>query len=126
MNKQYIPGTYNDQIDNWREAQIKADMQKQKLRARGVLPESKPDPELLEKLSPYPHIKKRIELIWGTVPLDQYLNSLLLDTREGHRQGFPMEVASAIASLAKSNLEYLESIGINPDESDIWSSSHKR
>ena len=46
-----------------------------------------------------PHIAKSVELFWGTTDLTKYLFNVLLDSREGTRQGLPWEVASALSSL---------------------------
>jgi hypothetical protein len=50
---------------------------------------------LVEK---YPHIGNRIELLWGTVDLQNYLNTLIVDERAG-RKGFPHLVAGAILRI---------------------------
>ncbi|MGB9094197.1 MAG: hypothetical protein WCB93_08785 [Gallionella sp.] len=50
---------------------------------------------LIEK---FPHIGNRIELLWGTVDLQDYLNTLIVDERSG-RKGFPHLVAGAILRI---------------------------
>ena len=50
---------------------------------------------LIEK---FPHIGNRIELLWGTVDLQNYLNTLIVDERSG-RKGFPHLVAGALLRI---------------------------
>jgi hypothetical protein len=38
----------------------------------------------------YPHIAKKIMLLWGSYDMHQYFLNLLYDTRDGKRQGFPV------------------------------------
>jgi|GEM_PF-3059417 len=52
-----------------------------------------------ELLSQYDHVVRRIALLWyEEVPLLEYLESLLVDTRGG-RQGFPVNVAAELLRL---------------------------
>jgi hypothetical protein len=44
----------------------------------------------------YPHIAKKILLNWGSCDMNNYLTNLLLDTRYGARDGFPIEDAENI------------------------------
>lgn len=62
-----------------------------------------PPKMLLDELSAYPHITQRITIFWGTNDLDEYLTGLLLDTRDGSRQGFKLSEASAIHRLLTEN-----------------------
>lgn len=64
----------------------------------------------------FPHIKKFVDSNWGTVELKNYFDTLLSDTRNGNRKGFPMEILSEILKLSQENIEYLKSIGIDFEE----------
>ena len=48
----------------------------------------------------YPHISSRLKLLWGSKECYNYFGNLLLDTRDGERQGFSNEVASSIYRLS--------------------------
>ena len=49
------------------------------------------------------HLTKKICFIWGTPELDIFLSGLLMDARDGARQGLPVMVATEILFLAKLN-----------------------
>jgi len=49
------------------------------------------------------HLTRRICGIWGTAELDTFLSGLLMDARDGARQGLPMAVAGEILFLAQIN-----------------------
>lgn len=49
--------------------------------------------------SQFPHIGVKLKAIWGYPEFYQYVNKLMNDTRDGHRQGFPLEVASGLFRL---------------------------
>jgi hypothetical protein len=51
----------------------------------------------------FPHIGKKIESLWGESDCTAYLNDMLTDTRGHTRQGFPVEVASALFSLLQEH-----------------------
>ncbi len=50
-------------------------------------------------LENYPHITAQLEKLWPTPECNEYLLSLLADTRNGTRTGFPPAVAEEIALL---------------------------
>jgi len=52
----------------------------------------------LEKL---PHISKRVCLLWGHPEFDAFTSHLMMDSRDGKRQGLPWEVAEEILFLAE-------------------------
>ena len=52
----------------------------------------------LEKL---PHITKRVCLLWGHPEFDAFTSHLLMDSRDGKRQGLPWEVAEELLFLAE-------------------------
>ena len=55
-------------------------------------------PHALEKR--FPHIFAKI-LAWWTFPtMEKYLDELMMDTRDGKRQGFPPEVAMEIFNIS--------------------------
>lgn len=49
--------------------------------------------------SSFPHIAKNITLLWGNQECHDYLYNLFTDTRDGKRQGFPLQVFLALNSL---------------------------
>ena len=57
-------------------------------------------PELFVK---YPHISNKITSTWGTVEGRKLLVSLLADSRDGTRAGFPPSVAKEIFALLKKH-----------------------
>ena len=42
-----------------------------------------------------------IEAYWDEPDFDIAVNRLLMDSRDGHRQGFPMDITNAIFELVK-------------------------
>ena len=63
----------------------------------------------------FPKICEKITLLWGTVPLQEYLNKIIFDERGG-RQGFPMPVVSALMRLH----EYHGTLMPEPKAEDTW------
>ena len=63
--------------------------------ARGV---SSSAASALERL---PHITKRVCLLWGHPEFDAFTSHLLMDSRDGKRQGLPWDVAEEILFLAE-------------------------
>jgi len=51
----------------------------------------------------FPHVQKRICMLWGTQELDGHINHLLTDSRDGKRSGFPVEVTAELLFLAELN-----------------------
>lgn len=49
------------------------------------------------------HLTRKICGIWGTPELDTFLSGLLMDARDGARQGLPMAAAGEIVFLAQIN-----------------------
>jgi hypothetical protein len=60
------------------------------------------NPEASE-IEKYPHVQKRICMLWGTQELDGHINHLLTDSRDGQRSGFPIEVTTELLFLAELN-----------------------
>jgi len=52
----------------------------------------------LERL---PHIIKRVCLLWGHPEFDAFTSHLLMDSRDGKRQGLPWDVAEELLFLAE-------------------------
>jgi hypothetical protein len=63
--------------------------------ARGV---SSSAVSALERL---PHITKRVCLLWGHPEFDAFTSHLLMDSRDGKRQGLPWDVAEELLFLAE-------------------------
>lgn len=49
------------------------------------------------------HVCQKVCASWGKTELNRYLSELILDTRGGQRQGFPMDVAAELFFLAQTN-----------------------
>lgn len=52
----------------------------------------------------YPHIYAKLEIMWGYPEMDIYINNLLMDTRDGKRNGFPPDVGQELLKLQNGNL----------------------
>ena len=50
-----------------------------------------------------PHLMRRVGQLWQTRDLSPYVDSLLLDSRDGQRDGLPPEVADELMLLADVN-----------------------
>ena len=67
-----------------------------------------------EKLYPtnleekYLRVFNRIIELWDSKEIDEYFNELLMDTRNGTRQGFPHDVASEIFALSVAHAKLRE------------------
>ena len=66
-----------------------------------------------------PHIAKAIELTWGTVEFNRFLDKIMSDTRDGAREGFPKDVASALLRLSIKHDAVFPNAMIQV--ADIWS-----
>lgn len=73
-------------------------------------------PHELEKR--YARILNKVIELWGTPQLDAYFTELMIDTRGGTRQGFPMEVAAEIYRLSQIH-EHLRQPG-RAEPADPW------
>lgn len=50
-----------------------------------------------------PHLAEKMCALWNSRDLDTFVHSILMDTREGKRQGLPVEVAKEMMFVAKLN-----------------------
>lgn len=74
--------------------------------------------DLIEK---YPHLKY-INESWGTFHCREFLFNLILDTREGNRQGFPLEDMTVIMDLlSEHDLKFPKLEEGSRPPSDVWS-----
>jgi hypothetical protein len=62
-----------------------------------------PQIEYRAALEGIPHLARKICSIWGSAELDVYLSGLIMDSRDGSRQGFPVDVAEEILLLIQVN-----------------------
>jgi hypothetical protein len=60
-------------------------------------------PESRAALEDIGHLTQKICAIWGTEDLDTFLSRLVMDARDGERQGLPMAVAAEVLFLAQVN-----------------------
>jgi hypothetical protein len=49
------------------------------------------------------HLTRKVCLMWGTPELDTFLSRLIMDARDGDRQGLPIKVAAEVLFLAQTN-----------------------
>lgn len=77
--------------------------------ARHAAATGEPAPAL--SLADFPHIRRQIEALWGTVEGAQYLNRLIHDNRDGTRSGFRRHVAEEIVFLSDVLDERLKAAG---------------
>jgi hypothetical protein len=59
--------------------------------------------ETVELFAKYPHIAKKVSMSWGSPEGRKLLVSLLADSRDGARAGFPPSVAKEIFALLKQH-----------------------
>jgi hypothetical protein len=67
------------------------------------------------------HLTPKICALWGTAEFNVFFGKLLLDSRDGTRQGLPAEVATELAFLAETNkilraINVSEQLGLKFDE----------
>lgn len=79
-----------------------------------------PIPKAEAALEAMPRLVEKICLVWGTQELDGMLSHLVMDSRDGDRQGLPLEVAAEILFIAQTNkiiraMDVMDSLGINLD-----------
>ena len=68
-------------------------------------------------LEAMPHLVERISFLWGKAECEPFINRLILDSRDGARQGLPWEAAQdlmflAELSMAKRALQASEVTGV--------------
>jgi hypothetical protein len=49
------------------------------------------------------HLQEKVERMWGSPELDVFIRTLFMNSRDGERQGLPLEIAAELAFLAKLN-----------------------
>lgn len=54
-------------------------------------------------LEEMPHIERKVCILWPSPELDLFISEVLMDARDGGRQGMPVEVANELMFLAQSN-----------------------
>jgi hypothetical protein len=60
-------------------------------------------PQHRTALESFPRIAEKVALLWKSRELEAFVNSLILDSRDGARQGFPMAVAHELMFLVETN-----------------------
>jgi hypothetical protein len=76
----------------------------------------------LERL---PHITKRVCLLWGHPEFDAFTSHLLMDSRDGKRQGLPWEVAEEILFLAELRVVKRAIVASGVTGQPFWDTFHK-
>ena len=59
-----------------------------------------PEAAALEALG---HLQRKICLMWGSPELDVFISRLIMDSRDGQRQGLPVAAATELLFLAQTN-----------------------
>ena len=67
--------------------------------------------------SRFPRVLEKMFQLWETPDIDAYFHELMMDTRDGHRQGFPPDVASEILRLSLIHAKQR-----NDEGKDVWGS----
>ena len=62
-------------------------------------------------LERFPNVLNKVSGLWGTRDLDKLIDELIMDSREGSRQGFPVEVAEELLLLGGVN-KYVRALEI--------------
>lgn len=65
------------------------------------MPQFASDASPIESL---PHLINKISLMWGSPELNDFIDTLILDSRDGARQGFPTGVGNDLVFLAETNV----------------------
>jgi hypothetical protein len=76
----------------------------------------------LEKL---PHIIKRVCLLWGHPEFDAFTSHLMMDSRDGKRQGLPWDVAEEILFLAELRVVKRAIVASGVTGEPFWDTFHK-
>jgi len=76
----------------------------------------------LEKL---PHITKRVCLLWGHPEFDAFTSHLMMDSRDGKRQGLPWDVAEEILFLAELRVVKRAIVASGVTGEPFWDTFHK-
>jgi len=66
-------------------------------------PERATQVECRAALEDIAHLARKVCLMWGTPELDTFLSRLIMDARDGDRQGLPIMVATEVLFLAQTN-----------------------
>ena len=71
----------------------------------------------------FPHIAFKIRTLWGAPAMNVYFEKLLGDSRDGKRQGFPMEIALLLMNLLeKHHQDFPEYVS---DDMGVWTKNRK-
>lgn len=68
----------------------------------------------------FPHVSKKLTLLWGTAECSKYLNELIYDSCRAGRRGFPIECADEIMLLHNVHGE------VFPVLCDMWTTGSFR
>ena len=69
----------------------------------------------------YPHIAEQISVCWSDICFTQTICKLLMDSRDGTRAGFPIEIAKAMFALIKEHDAIYPQLAILlPDTLSNW------
>lgn len=76
----------------------------------------------LERL---PHITKRVCLLWGLPEFDSFTSHLMMDSRDGNRQGLPWDVAEEILFLSELRVVKRAIVASGITGQPFWETFHK-
>lgn len=72
----------------------------------------------------YPHVAKKLELLWGYPEFHTFVEQLQQDTRQGSRTGFPATILFALLNLAQAHDEVFPAVA--KPKSSLWGQSNFR
>ena len=72
----------------------------------------------------FPHIGKKLELLWGYPEFHTFVEQLQQDTRQGSRAGFPAAILFALLNLVQTHDELFPAAARS--KSSFWSQSNFR
>ena len=67
--------------------------------------------------SAFPRIGDKLQTLWGNPEFGHYMNTLLRDTRDGARKGFPVDVFFALDALAEDHYQVFPALR---PRTDVW------
>jgi hypothetical protein len=76
------------------------------------------DPDFLAFNAKFKRLARRLKDLWGGAECPGFINELIHDTRDGTRQGFPMDVAMALFKLSRKHDEAFPEHAVK--NTDLW------
>ena len=102
---------------------IKLDFNLLDTRAEAPPPPAPKIPPRVVLREKYPKILERIEILWGSIELHNYLEHTLTTDRS-NRQGFPLDVLKALGEIHLEHRAALRAKGVLKE--DLWEMHYKK